>query len=68
MRVRLNLGRRIGEVVEMDYPTAKIMIADGRATDVRTELDIQQPKAAAAEVTKPVAHADHSRKSSRSAR
>jgi hypothetical protein len=22
----------------MDYPTAKVMIADGRATDVRTEI------------------------------
>jgi len=38
MRVRLNLGRRIGEVVEMDYPTAKVMIDDGRATDLRAEV------------------------------
>jgi hypothetical protein len=35
MRVRLNIGRRIGEVVEMEYATAKVMIADGRATDPR---------------------------------
>lgn len=35
MRVLLNSGRRIGEVVEIDYPTAKIMIADGRASDPR---------------------------------
>jgi len=40
MRVVLNSGRRIGEVVEIDYPTAKIMIADGRATDPRTSIGL----------------------------
>jgi hypothetical protein len=44
MRVRLNIGRRIGEVVEIDYPTAKVMIADGRASDMRVAVSEVAPR------------------------
>ena len=38
MQIRLHVGRRAGEVVEVAPEAARAMLADGRATDIRAEL------------------------------
>jgi hypothetical protein len=39
MQVRLKIGRRAGEVAEVAHDAARAMIADGRATDMRAEVN-----------------------------
>ncbi len=39
MQVRLKIGRRAGEIVEAAPDAARAMIADGRATDMRDEIN-----------------------------
>lgn len=41
MQVRFKIGRRIGEVAEVAPEAARAMIADGRATDYRDEVNAQ---------------------------
>ncbi|GGA80726.1 hypothetical protein GCM10011507_34930 [Edaphobacter acidisoli] len=53
MRIRLKIGRRAGEVVEVSPEAARAMLADGRAVDIRAEIGAMPIETATPEVALP---------------